>query len=192
MILIVDNHSKNVPLIKAALTRLNASYIVRGQKALFRDVERKRIKGVIMSGGRPVLDKEIHLKDIRADISCLINYDVPILGICEGHEIIGVACGGELRALRIPARSTDNKVRLLTKRGIFRGLPSTIPVYEHHSKYLRDVPATLQVAATSTKDRIEAVFHKHKPIFGLQFHPERMGDTGLKIFFNFLALCKKK
>jgi len=145
---------------------------------------------VILSGGGPLLDKKIYFKKIRADISCLINYTVPILGICEGHEIIGHACGGELVKLKKKARYTNLKLKILNKTKIFKGLPDTIEVYEHHSRYVKNVPDDLIITASSKKDKIEAFFHKKRPIFGVQFHPEKSGKAGEKIFKNFVELCK--
>ncbi len=189
MILIVDNHSKNVPLIESILKKQGVAHVTKNQKALLKTLDKQKYKGVILSGGLPLLDEKISFNSIRADIACLVNYDVPILGICVGHEIIGAACGAELVKLKEHSWIPNLKVRILSKEKIFAGLPDAIRVYEHHSRYLKNVPRELVVAASSRKDRIEAVFHTEKPIFGLQFHPEKSGMHGAKIFRNFLDIC---
>lgn len=189
MILIINNHSKNVPLIEDILKKNNVSYDIKDQKTMLKSIDESRYNGIILSGGIPVLDKEIHFNTIRADIACLINCDVPILGICVGHEIIGAACGAELIKLKNHSWIPDLKIKILKKTRIFKGLPDEIIAYEHHSRYLKNVPSDLIVAASSRKDTIEAIFHKKRPIFGLQFHPEKSGKAGEKIFRNFLDMC---
>ncbi|MCK5474310.1 MAG: gamma-glutamyl-gamma-aminobutyrate hydrolase family protein [Candidatus Aenigmarchaeota archaeon] len=189
MILIIDNHSKNVPLIENILKKFNVKYKVFDQKTDFRNIEKNTYKGIIFSGGVPYLDEKIYFDAIKADISCMINYDIPILGICVGHEIIGEACGAELLKLKKPSWMPNLKVKILKKSKIFKGLPDEIIAYEHHERYLKNVPAELEIAATSRKDKVEAIFHKTRPIFGLQFHPEKSGVAGEKIFKNFVDLC---
>jgi len=189
MILIVDNHSKNVPLIESILKKQGVDCAIKDQKALLKTLDKQKYKGVILSGGLPLLDEKINFNSIRADIACLMNYDVPIMGICVGHEIIGAACGAELVKLKDHSWIPNLKVKILSKEKIFTGLPDAIHVYEHHSRYLKNVPDELAVAASSRKDRIEAVFHAEKSIFGLQFHPEKSGVHGAKIFRNFLDIC---
>jgi GMP synthase (glutamine-hydrolysing) len=190
MILIVNNHSRNVPLIKDILKKYRFKFAEKDQKSLFRNLDSSKIKGVILSGGRPQLDQRLYFNKIRADVSCLINYDVPILGICEGHEIIAEACGGEVVKLRNPSRYASLRVKILKNSKIFKGLPEHIEVYEEHSRYARSLPKELVVSASSRKDTIEGLFHKNKPIFGVQFHPERSGEHGEKIIKNFLDICR--
>ncbi|MFH1127127.1 MAG: gamma-glutamyl-gamma-aminobutyrate hydrolase family protein [archaeon] len=189
MILIINNHSKNIPLIENILKKNKVAYDIKDQKTMLKSIDESRYNGIILSGGIPVLDKEIHFNTIRADIACLINCDVPILGICVGHEIIGAACGAELIKLKTHSWIPDLKIKILEKTGIFKGLPDEIIAYEHHSRYLKNVPSDLIVAASSRKDRIEAIFHRKRSIFGLQFHPEKSGKHGEKIFKNFLDIC---
>jgi GMP synthase (glutamine-hydrolysing) len=155
-----------------------------------RKINDKEIKGVIFSGGGPCLDKKIKISRIRADISALLRFDVPIFGICLGHELIAEIFGGSIRKLRKKSINSKQKIKILKKSKIFRGLPSKIEAYEHHSRFVRDVPNVFELAATSEKDEIEALFHKEKLIFSVQFHPERMGETGEKIFENFFRICK--
>lgn len=81
------------------------------------------------------------------------------------------------------------KVKILSKKKIFKGIPDEITVYEHHERYLKNIPDMLEIVASSRKTKVEAIFHKTRPIFGLQFHPEKSGKYGEKIFKNFVDLC---
>ncbi|MBS3167528.1 gamma-glutamyl-gamma-aminobutyrate hydrolase family protein [Candidatus Woesearchaeota archaeon] len=191
MLLVINHHSPNIPYIEEVLSSLKVKYIIKDRKKMFKDFEHSKFKGVILSGGGPLLDRGINFKEVRAGISCLINYDLPILGICLGHELISISCGGEVIKLKKEIRNPTNRVSILKKNHIFKGLPDQIHAYEHHGRYVKNVPSFLEVVATSHKDRIEAVFHKKRPIFGIQFHPERSGEVGKKIFQNFLEICKE-
>ncbi len=191
MILIVNNHSKKVKFIEHILRENGVRYIVKDQRSLFKTVEKHRYKGVILSGGKPDLDEKIYLRSIKANIACLVNYDVPILGICEGHQIICDAAGGEIVKMKKASEYPNLKVRLKKRSKIFRGLPATIEVVEHHGRYAKAVPKELEIVASSKKNKIEAVFHKKRPIFGVQFHPEVSGIWGSKILKNFINICNK-
>lgn len=189
MILIINNHSRNIFEIKKILSKLGANYKVKDQRTILKKSDHKDVKGVILSGGGPDLDKKVFFDQIRADMECLVNFDVPVLGICEGYEIMAESCGAEIVTLKKPARYEKLEVEILVKSDIFRGLPDRIYVYEHHSMYVKNVSDDLIVSATSGKNRIEAIFHKKKPFFGLQFHPEMSGESGEKIFRNFIKIC---
>jgi len=192
MILLVDNHSKIIKAIEEILKKFKIKYIKKKQNALFKTIEKHKYKGVILSGGVPDLDEKTFVKCIRANTACMINYNVPILGICEGHQIISLSCGGEVIKLKRPVEDHTNKVRILKRSKIFRGLPKVIEGHEHHGRHVVGVPHHLEVVASSRRTRIEAVFHKTKPIFGVQFHPERSGKWGEKIMKNFFDICYKK
>lgn len=191
MIVIIDNHSKNIRYIKDILKKLHTPYIVKDQRSFFKDFEKYDINGVILSGGGPLLDLDIDFSRLRADLACLINLDVPVLGICLGYELIGEACGGNVLKLKKPSLNKKHKVKILNKNRIFKNLPDVIYVYEHHFRYLRDVPKVLEISARSKRDKIEAFFHKKKKLYGLQFHPEKSGKAGEIIFENFLNECYK-
>ena len=190
MLLIIDNHSGLVGSITRILDELKCKYIIKDQKSFLADINVEKIKGVILSGGGPDLDTEIDVNDIRADFAALINFDVPVLGICEGHEIIGYACGGTVKRLKDRVVTESNTVKILNKSKIFKGLPNEIKVYENHGCYVSNLPDFLELTATSSANTIEGFFHKTKPIYCVQFHPEESGEYGEKIIKNFVSLCK--
>lgn len=192
MILLINNHSRDLPQLKERLSGLGADFLLRDQGSMLSDVEKKDVDGVILSGGTPFIDEKIYFSRIRADIESLLNYDVPVLGICMGHEIIAEVFGGEVIKMGEPSEYNDLEVTIKERSAIFRGLPDKIKVYEHHSRYVKDVGTELVAAAGSEKNEIEAVFHRDRPVFGVQFHPERSGKVGRKILENFLRLCKTR
>ncbi|GHH98344.1 anthranilate synthase component II [Neobacillus kokaensis] len=116
--------------------------------------------------------------------------EIPILGICLGHQAIGAAFGGKIRT----ARSIKHgKTSLISHNssGIFAYLASPLEVMRYHSLSIDhdSLPEDLECVAHSMDDNeIMAIKHSYYPIYGLQFHPESIGTpTGMQILKNFLA-----
>ncbi|MCK5023098.1 MAG: gamma-glutamyl-gamma-aminobutyrate hydrolase family protein [Candidatus Aenigmarchaeota archaeon] len=191
MILIIDNHSKNILHIKRILDKIGVKYEIRDQRSFLDNLERKEIEGIILSGGRPQLTSKMDIDDIRADIVSLLKYDVPVLGICEGHDIIAEVFGGDISELKIPSIFKGLDIEIHHKSHVFKGLPDEIKVYEHHSVYVNKIPDDFVLTASSEKNKVEAMFHKDKPIYTVQFHPERSGKHGRKILKNFIDICSQ-
>lgn len=189
-ILVVDNHSEHLGDLKKVLEKYRAPYIIVDQRALFNGTKNLyNISGVILSGGGPELNQKIDLSSIRADIASVLNFSVPVFGICEGHQILGEIFGGDVLERKNELKRKV-KVKLKKRKFIFEGLPEIIEGYENHGRYVRNVPFSMDVVASSREDRVEAMFHKTKPIFSVQFHPEKSGENGEKIIKNFLDICR--
>ena len=186
VILLIDNGSKHLRAITKILGELRVRFVVKKQNGFFNFP--KGIRGVILSGGGPSLTGKIKLGSIRLDLAAL-ELGVPVLGICEGLEIIALAFGGEVKLLKKPAHFQNLTVKVKRRNKIFKDLEKEITVYTHHSKYISKVPPWFNIAASSRKDVVEAIFHKTKPVFGVQFHPEK-SESGKKIIQNFTLLCK--
>lgn len=187
MILVINNNSKYVKTLNNLLRKNKVRFTIKDQRGFIDNI--KGISGVILSGGGPNLDRKIDISSIRADISSLFNFNVPFLGICEGHEIIGEVFGGNISKLKKKIESF-NKIILLKKNKIFKNIPERVEMYESHSRYIKKLPPEFEIAATSEKNKIEALFHKTKPIYGVQFHPEFSGKFGEQIIKNFLEICE--
>jgi len=113
----------------------------------------------------------------------------PILGICLGHQCIGVAFGQKV----IPAkRLLFGKTSLVTKANsrVMKSLPSQFDVARYHSLVLDAVPHDFICTSQDTVGDIMSIEHESYPLFGLQFHPESflMEPVGDRIIENFLAL----
>ena len=113
---------------------------------------------------------------------------IPILGVCLGHQSIGQAFGGRIvRAQRV----MHGKLSPVTHdgRGVFAGLPSPFAVTRYHSLAIeRDrVPAELEVTATADDGEIMGVRHRTLAVEGVQFHPEAiLTEHGMRLLANFL------
>jgi anthranilate synthase/aminodeoxychorismate synthase-like glutamine amidotransferase len=113
---------------------------------------------------------------------------VPILGVCLGHQAIGEAFGGRVVRAQRPMHGKASEITH-EGEGIFRGLPSPLRVGRYHSLIVEPetVPETLRVTAWSAEGEIMALQHRSLPIFGVQFHPESvLTDCGYRLLSNFL------
>ncbi len=116
--------------------------------------------------------------------------DIPLLGVCLGHQAIGEAFGGKVIRGPVPMHG---KVSQITHdgQGIFAGLPTPYPVTRYHSLLVEraTLPTCLEVTAQSDDGMIMGLQHRTKPIHGVQFHPESIATGhGHALLKNFVSL----
>ena len=125
------------------------------------------------------------------DILKSISPQTPLLGVCLGHQAIGLAFGG--RVIRAPM-PIHGKTSVITHDGqtIFRGWPSEAQVGRYHSLIVEaeSMPADLEITARTKADGlVMGLRHRTRPIFGVQFHPESvLTSDGLQLLRNFLEV----
>ncbi len=118
-------------------------------------------------------------------------HQIPVLGVCLGHQAIGQYFGAELHKAEKPMHG---KTSLIRHQGIdiFEGLPNPMQVMRYHSLLLRGLPPDLEVLASSEEGEIMALRHRLLPIHGVQFHPESiLSPQGLRLLDNWLQNIKK-
>ncbi len=191
MILIINNRSPYTKKIINIVKKHGFKTILKDQRSPLDDVDKKKVKGVILSGGDPNLDRKIDINQIKANTVSLVAFNAPIFGICQGFEVIAQFFGGEIQRLE-KRIGKFQEVKILKKTKIFKNLPEKILMDEWHQLYVKKIPRDFVLTATSRKNKVEAIFHKSKPIFGVQFHPESSGENGEKIIRNFLEICHSK
>ena len=113
---------------------------------------------------------------------------IPILGICLGHQAICEAFGGRVGYAKQLMHGKVSEITLAPGSRLFRGLPERIPVARYHSLAAAEpLPDSLRVTARAADGEIMAVEHGEYPVYGLQFHPESvMTPHGAQIISNFL------
>lgn len=152
------------------------------------DLKRENLDGLILSGGAP----RVGLADTLGNCNQYLDQlELPILGICAGHQYMARHFGGEASAGG--SEFGASRITLLEKepRDIFRGVPRETTVWESHHDEVSRVPETFEVLASSEKCKVQAMRHKSRPVFGLQFHAEvEHTEHGALIFQNFLAICQ--
>ena len=184
MILLIDNYDIFVFNIKTMLNQLTNDEIAvyRNDKITLDEIKRLSPNAIILSPGpKHPKDSGICLEIFKARLN------VPVLGICLGHQALGLCFGAKIQRLKEVAHATSSQISLIAQSELFREFPKDFSVMRYHSLEVVDLPSELEALAY-TKDKVlMAMKHKDLPYFGVQFHPESyFSEYGLKIFENFL------
>lgn len=143
-------------------------------------------KGIIISGA-PILITQSNIDELLRPFKHLKECEIPILGICFGHQIIGLLHGAEIfigKEIR-----TQTFVELLENSPLFTGINTKfIEVSEDHTEGIT-LPDEFILLAKSEHYLNEAMQHKTKKIFGVQFHPETSLNASKGVITNFLSIC---
>ncbi len=117
----------------------------------------------------------------------------PVLGICLGMQAIGLHLGCRLVHAEIPVHGKPREMQH-SAQGIFKDLPSPLPVGRYHSLVLEDIPAYGGLVPEAfCGNEIMAISHKTLPIWGMQFHPESiLTPHGQEMIHNWMSLVKRK
>jgi GMP synthase (glutamine-hydrolysing) len=148
---------------------------------------------VILTGSNFMLSKADTKTVFKQEMEMVKKLDLPYLGICFGHQLIGAAYGVEIKDLGHSVRAYKD-VKLIDRDPVFEGLPSMIRVHESHRQALSELPREFRHLAESSTSRIEAIAHRSRPVYGVQFHPERSDDKnphGRTLIQNFVKLVAK-
>jgi anthranilate synthase/aminodeoxychorismate synthase-like glutamine amidotransferase len=190
MILVIDNYDSFTYNLVQYLGELGVAPVVRRNDAIgVEEIGAIEPRAIVLSPG-PCTPKEA---GITVPVICRWGAEIPILGVCLGHQAIGEAYGGKVvRAKRV----MHGKTSRIEHRGdgLFAGLPSPLEVMRYHSLIVeRDsLPAELEVLATSSDDpsEIQAMRHRMHPVWGVQFHPESvLTQEGKRLLENFLTIA---
>jgi anthranilate synthase/aminodeoxychorismate synthase-like glutamine amidotransferase len=186
VLLLIDNYDSFTFNLAQYLGELGAPPLVKRNDEISLDqvgtLKPDRI--VISPGpGRPE-DAGISVELIRR-----FGATVPVLGVCLGHQSIGIAFGGEV--VRAP-QLMHGKVSTVQHdgKGVFRGVTQSFTAGRYHSLVVADpLPGVLEAAARTDDGTIMAVRHREFPVHGVQFHPESVLTTeGHRLLRNFLEL----
>lgn len=145
-----------------------------------------KFSGVIISGAPIILTQNNQQKYINL-FSFVKTVNIPILGICLGHQLIGLVYGSELKAGQTIEKM--EQIEIIEADNLFQGIANQSLFREEHSEHLA-LPKDFILLAKSPSCSNEAMNHQDKEIYGVQFHPEVSGDSGTKLFENFLKLCQ--
>ncbi len=112
---------------------------------------------------------------------------IPMLGICLGHQALGLALGGKLERSETPWHGVSNKIHL-QPHIMFAGVGGSMEVGRYHSLYISGLDSTVvEITATDQQGIVMAFAHKTLPLWGIQFHPEScMTEDGERILGNWV------
>jgi anthranilate synthase component II len=185
-VLVVDNYDSFVYNLVQELGELGADPVVFRNDAIDVDgIRAERPDAVLISPGpgRPE-DGGVSLRAIAA-----LSGEVPLLGVCLGHQCIGQAFGGDIVSAPHLMHGKTSEIHH-DGSGLFAGLPNPFVATRYHSLVVRpeSVPAELEVTATSSDGMVMGLRHRELPVEGVQFHPESvLTASGPALLANFLG-----
>ena len=168
-ILLVDNYDSFTYNLYQYLCELGAEVeVARNDEISVEDIEGRELDGIVISPGpsRP------ENAGVSMDVIRRFGPDVPILGVCLGHQSIGMVYGGEVITVEpVHGKQTPVDHR---GRGVFEGLPTPVEAGRYHSLAVaaESMPEVLEVTATSPDGLVMGLRHREHPVEGIQFHPE--------------------
>ena len=186
MILLIDNYDSFTYNLAQYLGELGAPPVVRrNDEITLEEIEALHPSHIVISPGPGRPDDA----GISVDVIRRFGPLVPVLGVCLGHQGIGVAFGGAV--VRAP-QLMHGKVSTVQHdgRGVFRGVSQPFVAGRYHSLIVADpLPPDLEAAARTEDGTLMGVRHRQYPIHGVQFHPESvLTGEGKQLLKNFLDL----
>lgn len=189
MIVLIDNYDSFTYNLVQYLGDLGAEVAVhRNDKITPQEVLALKPSGIVLSPGPSDPDHAGICLDMVKESAAA---NVPLFGVCLGHQTIGQIFGGKVIRAPVPMHGKVSDIRHDGK-SVFKGLPSPFPATRYHSLIVEreTLPDCLEVTAETQDGIIMGLAHKEKPIHGVQFHPESIAtDHGHQMLKNFLTLA---
>jgi anthranilate synthase component II len=188
MILLIDNYDSFVHNLARYLQRLGQeTHVVRNDATTASEVRRLRPAAIVLSPG-PCTPSEA---GCSIEIVRELRGEVPILGVCLGHQAIAAALGGKIVQAPEPRHGRTSHIEHAGTH-LFAALPSPLTVCRYHSLVVDEatLPHELNVSARAEDGAIMALQHATQPLYGVQFHPEAtLTHAGYQLLANFLRLA---
>lgn len=189
MILIIDNYDSFVYNLSCAIGKLGKKKkVMRNDKLSIVDIKKMQPEAIVLSPG-PKAPKDAGM---CLEIIQHFYKDIPILGICLGHQCIGEVFGGKTCKAPYPMHG---KTSLITHNnlGLFTNAPNPLKVARYHSLIveLSENSILLQTAHVDGESTLMGLAHPKYPLYGLQFHPESiLTENGNLLIENFLTIAE--
>ncbi len=183
-ILIVNNGGQYVHRIWRSLREIGVVSQMVPPSQVLETLKADKPKGLILSGGpTSVYEDNLGLS------AALLSLDIPVLGICWGHQFIAHALGGKVQYGE-KGEYGYSEIIVDEEDDILRGMPKKFQAWVSHRDEVVELPPDFISLAHSETCQIEAMRHRSLPIFGVQFHPEVFHtQNGKLVLKNFVGVC---
>jgi anthranilate synthase/aminodeoxychorismate synthase-like glutamine amidotransferase len=188
VVLVIDNYDSFTYNLVQYLGEMGAALVVKRNDEITVDqVEEMAPRRILISPGpgRP------EQAGVTLDVIRRFGPRLPVLGVCLGHQAMGLAFGGTVVRAPLPMHGKTSTVQH-DGRGVFRGIHGPFEASRYHSLVVDESgwPDDLEIAARSKEDGlVMGLRHKTYPVHGVQFHPESiLTHEGRRILMNFLEL----
>ena len=182
-ILIVDCGSSKVPLIESTLTEFNQDFTTIQMNSVTAELALSH-QGIIVSGA-PILLTKTDPGPFLDQIRFLLDYPLPVLGICFGHQLLGMLHGA--RAFKCESIRSNLIVEKQAESILFQDI-TDYTFNQDHCEAI-DLPKGWKHLASSSICLNEAMEHPSKSLYGVQFHPETSNKNGAQLLKNFCKSC---
>ena len=190
MILLLDNYDSFTYNIYQLLSELGTEVeVIRHDCITVEEIRQRGYEALVISPG-PGVPKDAGISE---DAIRQLGPELPILGICLGHQAIGEVYGGKVVRAGAIVHGKSSALHH-DGRGLYEGLPQNTPVARYHSLIVEreSLPDCLEVASELEDGTIMGLRHKEYPVEGIQFHPESiLTPEGHKMLANFLKRLGK-
>lgn len=188
--LLIDNYDSFTYNLYQYLAACNGSapIVIRNDEMDWDGIQKLEFDNIVISPGpgRPQ-----RREDIGVTAQVLQHSEVPVLGVCLGHQAIGHFCGA---TVGIAARPMHGRLDKVTHSAfdLFRGVPNPFEAVRYHSLAVTDLPPELQPCAWTSDGTLMALRHTSRPWWGVQFHPESIcTEHGARLLRNFRDLTRE-
>lgn len=189
VILLLDNYDSFVHNLARYFAELGcATHVVRNDCITVDEIKALNPEAIVLSPGPcGPMDAGISVELVRT-----LNGNIPLLGVCLGHQAIAAAYGGMIVRAPEPVHGRTSLIQH-NSRGLFAGLPNPFRATRYHSLIADEatLPPELEVTARSDDRLVMAFQHRTQPVFGVQFHPESvLTQSGHVLLANFLVAAR--
>lgn len=187
MILLLDNYDSFVHNLARYLRELGEEVEVRRNDAVTVAEAREMGPSHLVVSPGPCTPTEA---GVANELIAALGEDLPVLGVCLGHQCVGEVYGGVIVRAERPMHGKTSQVHH-DGTDLFTGIPSPFRAVRYHSLVVdpSSVPDSLEVTARTERGEIMALRHRERPVWGVQFHPEAiLTEHGHGLLANFLAL----
>ncbi|MGP8233752.1 MAG: anthranilate synthase component II [Methylovirgula sp.] len=191
-VLVIDNYDSFVFNVARYFEELGRDVVVRRNDEIDIAAIRRAAPAVIVISPGPGTPRQAGISEA---VVAQLTGEIPILGVCLGHQAIGEVFGGRVVPAKRPLYGRTSRI-VHDGTGLFEGLPQPLVVGRYHSLIVEPtaaLEAELAVDAVSEEGEIMALSHRAAPVYGVQFHPESiLTEYGHALFANFLRLTVER
>jgi GMP synthase (glutamine-hydrolysing) len=192
-VLVVNNYPtrERVVRLEKALER-NGAAVTPGERDGASARRFGSFDGVVLSGSPDMMTQTTTQEKFEGEAQAVRDSCIPVLGVCFGHQLMAHAFGAQVVRDRQHVLGMV-RTTVLTRDRLFEGLPRSIMLLESRHEVVKSLPDGFSLLAKSATSGIAAMKHGTRPLYGVQFHPERYtieNPEGKRVLGNFVGLLK--